>query len=81
VWTSKLKLSKISKKYSKNTSVLYKIPFNTPRNTSNYRFNLDPLSKIWSQIELKSKKTGKQGLGRLPIPADILVPYSSVYYA
>jgi len=42
VWTSKLKLSKASKKYSRNTFASYKIPLNTPRNTPNYMCDLDP---------------------------------------
>jgi len=50
VWILKPKLFKTSKKYSRNTSVLNKIPSYTPRNTLNYMWDLDPLSKIWSHI-------------------------------
>jgi len=50
MWTSKLKLSRRSKKYSKNTTKLYEISLNTPRNTPNYMCDLDPLSKVWSQM-------------------------------
>jgi len=45
VWTSKLKLSKTSKKYSENATALYKI-----RKETQITCDFDPLSKIWSHI-------------------------------
>jgi len=44
--------TEILKKYSGNTTALYKIPVNTQRNTLNYMCDLEPLSKIWSHLSL-----------------------------
>jgi len=47
---SKLILYESSKKYSGNTTALYKILLNTLRNAPNYMCGLDPLSKIGSHL-------------------------------
>jgi len=44
--------TEILKKYSGNTTALYKIPLNTQRNTLNYMCDLEPLPKIWSHLSL-----------------------------
>jgi len=55
MWTSKLKLSRTLKKSFGNTSTLFEIVLNTPRNAPNYVCDLDPLSKLWSQMYMCTK--------------------------